>query len=126
MAYIGQESEYIEFQKQTLPADGTTKIFTLDQAAGNANGLLVSVGGVVQEPDVAYTVSAFTITFDVAPTNGYTIYIVYLGKELTVSQPADNSITANAIVNSAVTDVRLLLWQLLSCQVLLVVLMEVH
>ena len=104
MAYIGQESEYIEFQKQTLTADGTTTVFTLDQAAGNANGLLVSVGGVVQEPDVAYTVSAFAITFAVAPTNGYTIYIVYLGKELTVSLPADNSITANAIVNSAVTD----------------------
>ena len=107
MAYIGQESEYIEFQKQTLTADGTTTAFTLDQAAGNANGLLVSVGGAVQEPDVAYTVSAFTITFAVAPTNGYTIYIVYLGKELTVSQPADNSIAANAIVNSAVTDVKI-------------------
>ena len=107
MAYIGQVSEYTEFLKQSLTGDSSTTAFTLDQSAGNASGLLVSVGGSVQEPDEAYTVSGYTITFSVAPPTGYTVYIVFLGKELTVANPADNSITSSAIVDGAITNAKI-------------------
>ena len=40
-------------------------------------------GGVIQEPGVSYTVSGTTITFTSAPAASTTLYIIYLGKELT-------------------------------------------
>jgi len=44
--------------------------------------LIVSVGGVIQEPDTAYTVSGTQLTFTAAPDAGSNVYVVFLGKEL--------------------------------------------
>jgi len=85
MAYIGRDIEYGVLEKQTLTADSSTVAFDLTYIS-NANGLIVSVGGVVQEPNVAYTVLGSTLTFTAAPTTGDTVYVVYLGQEMTVSE----------------------------------------
>ena len=87
MAYIGRDIEYGVLEKQTLTADSSTVAFDLTYIS-NANGLIVSVGGVVQEPNVAYTVLGSTLTFTAAPTTGDTVYVVYLGQEMTVSEVA--------------------------------------
>ena len=84
MAYIGRDIEYGVLEKQTLTADSSTVAFDLTYVS-DANGLIVSVGGIVQEPNVAYTVLGSTLTFTAAPTTGDTVYVVYLGEELTVS-----------------------------------------
>ena len=50
--------------------DGSTTAFTLDEAVGTDEDILVSVDGVVQEPSVAYAVSSgTTLTFTAAPSN---------------------------------------------------------
>ena len=85
MAYIGRDIEYGVLEKQTLTADSSTVAFDLTYIS-NANGLIVSVGGVVQEPNVAYTVLGSTLTFTAAPTTGDIVYVVYLGQEMTVSE----------------------------------------
>jgi hypothetical protein len=85
MAYIGRDIEYGVLEKQTLTADSSTVAFDLTYIS-NANGLIVSVGGIVQEPNVAYTVLGSTLTFTAAPTTGDTVYVVYLGQEMTVSE----------------------------------------
>ena len=59
MAYIGRPPITGQFEKQQLTADSSTTTFALDWSVGSTSAILVSVGGVVQEPDVAYTVSAF-------------------------------------------------------------------
>jgi len=84
MAYIGRDIEYGVLEKQTLTADSSTVAFDLTYIS-NANGLIVSVGGVVQEPNVAYTVLGSTLTFTAAPTTGDIVFVVYLGQEMTVS-----------------------------------------
>ena len=84
MAYIGRDIEYGVLEKETLTADSSTVAFDLAYSA-NANGLIVSVGGIVQEPNVAYTVVGNTLTFSTAPVTGDTVYVVYLGEELMVS-----------------------------------------
>ena len=84
MAYIGRDIEYGVLEKQTLTADSSTVAFDLTYVS-DANGLIVSVGGIVQEPNVAYTVLGSTLTFTAAPTTGDTVYVVYLGEELTVT-----------------------------------------
>ena len=52
--------------EQLLTGDGVSKDFTLDQLT-NAVGILVSINGTVQTPNVAYTVSGTQITFAEAP-----------------------------------------------------------
>lgn len=52
--------------QQTIQGDGATKSFPLDQLTTSV-GVLVSINGTVQEPDVAYTVSGTQIVFAEAP-----------------------------------------------------------
>jgi hypothetical protein len=83
MAYIGRDIEYGSLTRQVLTGvNGSTTVFTLDQSVGDATNLLLSIGGVIQEPNVAFTAIATTLTFTAAPTNGAIIWIVYLGKEV--------------------------------------------
>ncbi len=93
MAYIGRDIQYGVLDKQSFTADSSTTAFTLDSGVKNAMSLLVCVGGVVQEPEVAYTASGTTLTFTSAPTTGDIVYAVYLGKELAASTGGRESIT---------------------------------
>jgi len=84
MAYIGQSPINGFHAKQSLTGDGSTVTFTLDQTVATETGILVSVGGVLQEPSVAYdlTVGGTKITFSEAPSSTDTVYIHYLGKAI--------------------------------------------
>lgn len=93
MAYIGRDIQYGVLDKQSFTTNGSTTVFTLDSGVKDAKSLLVSVGGVIQEPDVAYTASGTTLTFTAAPVNGIIAYAVYLGKELTTASGVRESIT---------------------------------
>jgi len=91
MAYIGREVQYGVFTKQTITADSATTDFTLGHSVTSASSLLVSVGGVIQEPDIAYSATGTSLVFITAPTTGDIVYIIYLGRELTVANaPRDN------------------------------------
>ena len=57
MAYIGRDISWGVFEKQVLTPDSSTTTFTLSYAAGSANSLLVVYSGVIQEPQVAYSLS---------------------------------------------------------------------
>ena len=84
MAYIGQAPINGFHAKQSLTGDGSTVTFTLDQTVATETGIIVSVGGVLQEPSVAYdlTVGGTKITFSEAPSSTDTVYIHYLGKAI--------------------------------------------
>ena len=90
MAYIGRDITWGVFEKQVLTPDSSTTTFTLTYAAGSANSLLVVYSGVIQEPMVAYSLSGggSSITFSEAPATGATLYIIYLGKQVTVARTA--------------------------------------
>ena len=81
MAYIGRGPETGSFEKQTFTADGSTTTFTLSYTVGSSSAILVSVSGVLQEPEVAYNIASggTTIVFTGAPESGETIFLVYLG-----------------------------------------------
>ena len=82
MAYLGRDVQYGALEKQDLTGDGTTTVFTLNSSVATSASLIVSVGGVIQEPDTAYTADGTTLTFTAAPLATDNIYVVYLGKEL--------------------------------------------
>ena len=102
MAYIGRGLEYGEFIKQSITTgNGSLTAFALDFAASQ-NSLLVVYGNVIQEPGVAYTVTGTTITFTSAPAASTSLYIIYLGQELTsIANPTTAQATAIAQTEAA-------------------------
>lgn len=81
MAYIGRSPSYGAFEKQVLTADSSTTSFALNYTVGSTSSILVSVAGVVQEPEVAYNLTSggTQIVFSGAPTSGDTVFVIYLG-----------------------------------------------
>ena len=83
-AYIGTEPTFGTFDKQLITGDGSTATFTLDFPVAQAGLLLVSMDGIVQEPNFAFNISLSTgtpqITFASAPANGARIFVVFLGR----------------------------------------------
>jgi len=81
MAYIGKTPDYGTFEKQSLTADGSTTTFSLNYTIGSSSSILVSVSGVLQEPESAYNISGggTSIVFTAAPESGETVFVVYLG-----------------------------------------------
>ena len=97
MAYIGRGLELGQHKKQEITTgNGVLTSFAMDLNASQ-NSLLVVYGNVIQEPGDAYTVSGTTITFTSAPASGTSLYIIYLGQELTsVANPSTAEATAIA------------------------------
>jgi len=99
MAYIGRGLQLGQHIKQTITVTGSpnsTTVYAMDLNASQ-NSLLVVYGNVIQEPGVSYTVSGQNITFTSAPVTGTSLYIIYLGQELTsVSNPTTAETTAIA------------------------------
>ena len=109
MAYIGAKPVNGFFAKQDITTDGSTTTFTLDFTISSTSSIIVSVGGVIQEPDTAYTLSGgnTSIVFSEAPASTADTYIHYLGQaiqqtitdingtELVLDVDADTTITAD-------------------------------
>ena len=92
--YLGREPVYGKFEKQSFTGDGTTTTYALDYSAPNASSLLVSVGGVIQEPGVSYNVNATPqIMFTEAPPNGSRVYIIFVGQQINVPIPIGGGAT---------------------------------
>ena len=109
MAYIGANPVNGFFEKQDLTTDGSTTTFTLQTTVGSSSAILVSVGGVIQEPEVAYNLGAggASIIFTEAPASTADTYVHYLGQaivqnvtdvngtEFILDVDADTSLTAD-------------------------------
>ena len=101
-SYIGKEPTYGVFIMQSATGDGSTTAITLTATAADATQLMVSVGGLLQQPRTAYTVStAGTIlTFTEAPASGIEIFIVFLGKQLTGPRIMGDAITSQSALGA--------------------------
>jgi hypothetical protein len=109
MAYIGQAPITGIFKKQSLTTDGSTTSFDLDFTVASTTSIIVSVGGVVQEPETAYVLGGggTSIVFTAAPASTDTTYVHFLGQavvqnltdvngvELILDVDADTSLTAD-------------------------------
>jgi len=93
MGYLGRDIQYGSFAKQTLTANSSTTVFTLSNGVADANNLLVSIGGIIQEPNVAYTAIGTVITFATAPVTNDPIFITFLGMETTTAASARDDVT---------------------------------
>ncbi len=126
--YIGNAPAQGEFKKLDSIAslfDGVTSLFALkfngsSVQVGDANQLLVSVNGVVQEPLVSYTLGngGSQIQFIAVPPIGSTCFITMFGavggvantitdNSVTSAKLADSSVTTSKIANNAITSTKL-------------------
>ena len=82
--------------------NGSTTTFNLTVSSAGvspvtAQQLLISVGGVMQNPSDDFTVSGTTITFTTAPSAGLTFFGVLLGQALSLNTIADGSVTISSL-----------------------------
>ena len=102
MAYIGSEpnpGQNREVDDISSGFNGSEVNFTLqvnsqNVSPGSANAIIVSLGGVVQNPGTDYTVAASTLTFTTAPASGLAFFGLVLGQGIDTQTIGDASVTA--------------------------------
>ena len=107
MPYIGRDltqGNYIKIDDLQSSFNGTTKTFNLTTGGsaftpGSSNALLVSLGGVIQEPIESYTVTNDQITFSNPPTASTSIFIIALGAAVSIGTPAEGTVTATKLAD---------------------------
>ena len=109
MAYIGPEPKLgrnREVDDISSSFNGSTTAFTLQVSGSNvspgtANDIIVSLGGVIQNPNNDYTIAGSTLTFTTAPASGLSFFAVVLGQSIdsSVVTPADGSVTGTKLSN---------------------------
>jgi len=82
--------------------DGSDTTFTLKVAGVNiepvnAQQLIISVGGVMQNANDDFTVDGAVITFTTAPTSGLTFFGTYLGSALSLNTVADGTVGSSSL-----------------------------
>ena len=116
MPYIGRDltqGNYIKIDDLQSSFNGNTKTFNLTTGGnaftpGSANALLVSLGGVIQEPIESYTVTNDQITFSNPPTASTSIFIIALGAAVSIGTPAEGTVTATKFSRSLLAHILVL------------------
>ena len=99
MAYIGPEpnpGQNREVDDISSGFNGSEVNFTLqvnsqNVSPGSSNAIIVSLGGVVQNPGTDYTVAASTLTFTTAPASGLAFFGLVLGQQVDIQSVADSA-----------------------------------
>ena len=101
MSYIGTQpivGQYRKLDDISSGFNGSTTTFTTsvgsqNVTAGTPQQLLVSVGGVIQQPNTDYTTSTNSITFTTPPASGLDFFAVLMGDTLNIGTPSDGTVT---------------------------------
>jgi len=115
MAYIGRApltGNYSKLDDIGPSFNGVTTSFALTVSGSSvvpsqAVQLLISVGGVIQEPETAYTVSGSNITFTEAPSTSADFFGIVLGDTLDIGVPSDNTVSAGKLQTDAVVTAKI-------------------
>ena len=67
----------VTITKDSFTGDGSTIAYILSITPADENNILVFVGNVFQNPDVAYTLTGATLTFASPPPNAHTIVVLH-------------------------------------------------
>lgn len=109
MAYIGAQPTRGQFRKLSDISgsfNGSTTTFQLSVPPGTAEyyvtpaslyQLLISVGGIIQNPGTDYTISGSQIVFSTAPASGLAFFGVAMGDPLNSNTPSAGSVTGNQL-----------------------------
>ena len=116
MSYIGSEPNFLNQNREVDDIsgsfNGSTTTFNLQVSGQNVNpesvnNVLVSVGGVLQNPGTDYTINAATIVFATAPASGLNFWGLILGELVNIGSVSDGAVTTAKIAGQAVTAAKL-------------------
>jgi len=102
-------SDFVSITNQIINGDGTTVVFTLDEAT-TAAAIIAATNGVVQQPGVAYTVTGNLITFAEAPQISdsidvrFTAAVTYVNAITNTSGNAEITVSEPGVANIATCD----------------------
>ena len=109
MSYIGrglQSGAFRQLDSIESSFDGSTTGFTMQVNStnvimGDANQILLSLGGVIQNPGTDFTISSSTLTFTTAPAANTSFFAILLGSDNggTVT-PTDGSVTGDKVAST--------------------------
>ena len=102
MAYLGRaltSGNYLKLDDISSQFNGSLTTFNLTSGGqafypGSPYSILVSLAGVIQEPESAYTINENQITFASAPAASDDFFCVVLGVALGIGVPGDGTVTA--------------------------------
>ena len=100
MSYIGQRpvvGRYIKLDQISSGFNGSSTSFSMTTGSqavfpGTARNLLLSLGGVIQEPETDFTISGSTLVFTTAPVANTTFFAVIFGDMQAVGTPSDGTV----------------------------------
>ena len=109
MAYLGREltsGNYLKLDDISSQFNGTKKTFNLTSGGqpfypGSAFSILVSLAGIIQEPESAYQIDQSAITFAAPPQVTDDFFCIVLGIALGIGVPGDNTVTYTKIAPAA-------------------------
>ena len=107
MAYLGVQptiGQYRKLDDISSGFNGGTATFNLTVSSqavsvGSPQQLLISLGGVIQNPGTDYTISTNTITFTTNPASGLDFFGILMGSPLNIGTPGDSTVTSAKLVN---------------------------
>ena len=103
MSYIGEQPRFSDYPQQVLSPNGTDTSFTLTNSVQTPASIIVSISGVKQIANTAYSVTGTTLDFGVGnapPAGTDTLEVVYLGLKADPSPIQDQTIGTNAIMRT--------------------------
>jgi hypothetical protein len=111
MAYIGRQlnaGNYLKLDDISSQFNGSTVRFNLTSGGnphypGSPFSILVSLGGVIQEPSSAYEIDENQIIFAAAPQSTDDFFCVSLGEALGIGVPGEGTVSTNKIQYESVT-----------------------
>ena len=115
MAYLGRgldRGNYLKLDDISSQFNGNTVTFNLTSGGqafypGSSYSLLVSLAGIIQEPESAYTIDQNEITFAAAPQAADDYFCVALGVPIGIGVPGEGTVGTSKIQNQAVTSDKL-------------------
>ena len=116
MSYIGRQNlggAYRQLDDISSGFDGSDTTHTMqvnsqNVTVGDVNQIILSLGGVIQNPGTDFTVSGSVLTFTTAPASGTSFFAILLGSDNggTVT-PTDLSVTTAKIAADAITSAKI-------------------
>ena len=114
MAYIGAEplpGQNREVDDISSGFNGNATAFTLQVSSVNvspesANNIIISLGGVIQNPGTDYTIAASTITFTTAPASGLDFFGLLLGAGINTATVADQVTAIETGIAAQITEAK--------------------
>ena len=108
MAYLGQRpvvGRYTKLDQINTGFNGSLATFNLQAGSqavlpGSEQNLLLSLGGVIQEPKTDFTISGSQITFTTPPVANTTFFCIVFGDMQAIGTPSDGTVIPASIAST--------------------------